>query len=408
MRRPPEIFRSSHFVGALLKRLLATAERRSRASLVSHESFPNLLKLRLPPTPRSITGRTDCLCRLLHRAQQEGLNVMQNLKGPRFRLPSWGQMLRLFFCVSLAAFTLTSCGSVPLDLLAARSHLEASTSSLRLLYLPLLHFCVNIEAAGSTSHPRTEATLLSRIEAKHGLFPTYVYGQSHSGNPVVYKPSLGGLRDFRRLFVLQTDAYIIDLLLQTTPAESFTLVLDLSALSGRMRRPTLDMWDSLRKVVDPLPAQERVSIERLVARIFERCEAVVVVNASSFVKLLKPVIALMFPVKSDRLFVSTDLSALRHVVHDSKVPKPYNPSCAAHVSSNQQTAQLYELLSQRAKQVLGRPLAISSETAVTPSAAATAAPAVNEPGMVSKNKVGYASEKARGGDEDEDDFDDID
>ncbi|KAL8447684.1 hypothetical protein Emag_004294 [Eimeria magna] len=168
------------------------------------------------------------------------------------------------------------------------------------------------------------------------------------------------------------------------------------------------MWESLRTVVDPLPADERASVERLVARIFERCEAVVVVNASSFVKLLKPVISLMFPVKSERLFVSTDLSALRHVVQLSKVPKPYNPSAAASVSNNQQSIQLYELLSERAKQVLGRPLAISPGAALPPSAAVAATPAVHETGGVSKEKVGNASERAGGEDEDDDAFDDID
>ncbi|KAL8443974.1 hypothetical protein Emed_006451 [Eimeria media] len=172
------------------------------------------------------------------------------------------------------------------------------------------------------------------------------------------------------------------------------------------------MWESLRTVVDPLPADEKAAVERLVARIFERCEAVVVVNANTFVKLLKPVISLMFPVKSDRLFVSTDLSALRHVVQPAKIPKPYNPTAAATVSSNQQSIQLYELLSERAKQVLGRPLAISAGDKTISSsstAAAEAAPAAHEPGVVSKEKVGNATEKAGGeGNDDDDDFDDID
>lgn len=64
------------------------------------------------------------------------------------------------------------------------------------------------------SDPQAEAALLSRIEAKHDVFPTYVYGTSRTGNPVIYKTSLSGLRDFRKLFVLQTDSYIIDLWLQ--------------------------------------------------------------------------------------------------------------------------------------------------------------------------------------------------
>lgn len=60
--------------------------------------------------------------------------------------------------------------------------------------------------------------MISRIEAKHELFPTYVYGASRTGNPVIYKTSLSGLRDFRKFYVLQTDSYIIDLWLQVRKA----------------------------------------------------------------------------------------------------------------------------------------------------------------------------------------------
>ncbi|KAL8440538.1 hypothetical protein Efla_003209 [Eimeria flavescens] len=205
----------------------------------------------------------------------------------------------------------------------------------------------------------TEATLLARVEAKHSLFPTYVYGQSKSGNPVIYKPCLGGLRDFRKLFVLQTDAYIIDLLLQATGAEAFTLVLDLSYISGRIRRPSLDVWESLRRLGEPLPAEARGAIEQLVSRVFAQCEAVVVVNATSVVKLLRPAIALMIPVRADRLFVSTDFSALSHVVQFSSLPKADNPTSAVSFRSNEQTLQLYELLDERAQLLLGRRLAVS-------------------------------------------------
>ncbi|CDJ66854.1 LOW QUALITY PROTEIN: hypothetical protein, conserved [Eimeria necatrix] len=211
-----------------------------------------------------------------------------------------------------------------------------------------------------------ESALLARVEAKHSTFPTYVHGMSKAGNPVIYKPSLSGLRDFRRLFVLQTDSYLIDTWLEETKASAFTLVLDFGMLTRRLRAPTLDMWESLRSVVDPLPAEARSSIEQMVHRVFARCEAVVVVNATTFLKLLKPVISLMVPVSSDKLFVSTDYSALFKVVSAPQVPRPYNPSSPDVLSSSAHTTQLYTLLNARAQEVLGRPLQIDIPAAMAP------------------------------------------
>lgn len=146
--------------------------------------------------------------------------------------------------------------------------------------------------------------------------------------------------------------------MQATNEASFTLVLDFAAISKRLRAPTLEMWDSLRTVVDPLPPSAKVSIEHMVTRVFQNCEAVVVVNATALVKLLRPVISLMVPVSSEKLFVSTDLSALFKVVPPNQVPRPYSPSSADTVSVNPQTTHLYELLNSRAQELLGRPLAI--------------------------------------------------
>ncbi|CDJ56605.1 hypothetical protein, conserved [Eimeria maxima] len=226
--------------------------------------------------------------------------------------------------------------------------------------LVFLHIvsCAAASSSSTSLDRQGEAALLTRVELKHDTFPTYVYGKSKSGAPVIYKPKLSGLRDFRKLFVLQTDSYMIDLLLQETNMNSFTLVLDFSALSRRLRVPTLEMWDSLRTVVDPLPSAVKASIEQMVTRVFERCEAVVVVNATTFLKLLKPVISLMVPVSNEKLFVSTDLSALFKVVPATQVPRPYNPSAVDDVSSNAQTSKLYQLLNARAQELLGRPLAV--------------------------------------------------
>lgn len=258
--------------------------------------------------------------------------------------------------------------------------------------------------------PETEATLLSRIEAKHERFPTYVYGASRAGNPVIYKTSLSGLRDFHKFFVLQTDSYIIDLWLQATGAASFTLVLDFSALSNRMRLPTLDMWESLRTVVDPLPAVSRASIERMVSQVFARCEAVVVVNATSFLKLLKPVISLMVPVSNEKLFVSTDASAILRVVQPSNVPRPYNPTATESAGSNPQTDKLYGILNERARELLGRPLAVSLPAALPPPVGEKAT--VKQPSMGHTPKPASTTDSTHisvaEGREAVDDFDDID
>ncbi|CDI81097.1 hypothetical protein, conserved [Eimeria praecox] len=286
--------------------------------------------------------------------------------------------------------------------------------------LVFLHI-VSYAAASSPSAPldrQAEMALLTRVEAKHAMFPTYAYGKSRSGSPVIYKPKLSGLRDFRKLFVLQTDSYMINLLLEETKASSFTLVLDFAALSKRLRAPTLEMWDSLRTVVDPLPAAARNSIELMVARVFERCEAVVVVNATHLLKLLKPVISLMVPVSNEKLFVSTDSSAIFKVVNPTQVPKPYNSSATDHVSSNPQTAQLYELLNARAEELLGRPLAVDLQGDISsakkemgaeppvvsvPPAEAAAAPATEAAAATEA----YGKTEGEEGEE-EDLFDDID
>lgn len=69
---------------------------------------------------------------------------------------------------------------------------------------------VFISLVNCAADREAESALLARVEAKHSTFPTYVHGMSKAGSPVIYKPSLSGLRDFRRLFVLQTDSYLID------------------------------------------------------------------------------------------------------------------------------------------------------------------------------------------------------
>ncbi|CDJ50448.1 hypothetical protein, conserved [Eimeria brunetti] len=237
--------------------------------------------------------------------------------------------------------------------------------------LVFLHFLCYAAASSSSSPLDTQAetALLTRVEAKHEMFPTFVYGKSKTGNPVVYKPKLSGLRDFKKFFVLQTDAYMIDLLLQATNSSSYTLVLDFAALSHRLRAPSAEAWDALRRVRDPLPAEARAAVEELVGGVLGRCEAAVVVNAPGLLKLLRPVVSLMVPVSADKLFVSTDLSALYKVVDPSQIPKQYRgnknkgqPAAGAgaadDLSSSKQTAQLYQLLNARAKALLGRPLNI--------------------------------------------------
>ncbi|KAL8434445.1 hypothetical protein ACSSS7_003143 [Eimeria intestinalis] len=178
------------------------------------------------------------------------------------------------------------------------------------------------------------------------------------------------------------------------------------------------MWESLRTVVDPLPPNEKASVEKLVAQIFERCEAVVVINASTLVKLLKPIISLMFPVQQNKLFVSTNRSALYKTVKLSEIPKPYNLTAVEALTDNAQSIELYQLLNERAGEILKRPLNIYLGATAGAEAGAeggaeggaeAGGSAVQEVGVVSKEKVENASEKAGGGEEeDDDDFDDID
>lgn len=186
------------------------------------------------------------------------------------------------------------------------------------------------------------------------------------------------------------------------------MVLDFAALSKRMRPPSLDMWESLRTPVDPLPAFSRATIERMVSRVFARCEAVVVVNATSLLKMLRPVISVMLPVGSEKLFVSTDLSALLRVVQPTEVPRPYNPAATASASSNPQTDQLYGILNARAQEVLGRPLAMGFHAALPPPIGEQAT--VNQPPLPQNPQPANptASDWTGKGRDDDDDFDDID
>lgn len=174
--------------------------------------------------------------------------------------------------------------------------------------------------------------------------------------------------------------------------------------------PSLDMWESFRTVVDPLPTASRTSIERLVSRVFALCEAVIIVNAPSLLKMLKPAIPLMIPVSNERLFVSTDLSALLRAVQPSEVPRPYNSNATASASNNPQTEQLYSILNSRAQEVLGRPLALNLSASLPPpvgeQATAKQPPTAPNPQPASPTDTTSAWE-AEGGDDD-DDFDDID
>lgn len=198
--------------------------------------------------------------------------------------------------------------------------------------------------------------------------------------------------------------------IQETGAGAFTLVLDLSALRNRMRSPTADMWSTLRTVSGPQSPSAQQTIERLVAGVFPRCEAIVVINANTVVRFLRPFINLMIPVHNAKIYLSNDSSALSSVVDPSQVPRPYNPRSTVDLESNPQTLQLYELLNARASQVLGRPLDVDIARAGGLLAPAAEAPAVEPPAADSKPTPGPsgATPSTADGEEEEDAFDDID